>query len=257
MIGHNSGHALEIMLRITQYAHAPDPAAPLPDDLLADLSSLVGCDQVWVSGQDTPRWEWFADQAHPGPPVDTDDLLAGYTLHYWSSTCSYPDRTGDVESVTRTSDFLSDREYHRTGMYVDYTGPLGVEHEMMVCLPAGGPGRTLRVLLIRGRGRDFTEHDRAVLTLLRPHLNAAFVAGERLRDGGDGLTSRQREVLGHVSAGLTNRQIARRLGISERTVEKHVEGIFARMGVASRTAAAVRHESEPPGRTLVSSGARS
>ncbi len=57
------------------------------------------------------------------------------------------------------------------------------------------------------------------------------------------LTARQIEVLGLVCAGCTNRQIARRCGISERTVEKHLEAIFERLGVSSRTSAALRRES--------------
>jgi hypothetical protein len=38
----------------------------------------------------------------------------------------------------------------------------------MLCLP-GGPGRTMRLILFRGPGPDFSERDRALLTLLRPH----------------------------------------------------------------------------------------
>jgi DNA-binding CsgD family transcriptional regulator len=43
-----------------------------------------------------------------------------------------------------------------------------------------------------------------------------------------------------VSAGHTNAQIARRLGISEGTVRTHLENIYGRLGVSSRTAAVTR-----------------
>jgi DNA-binding NarL/FixJ family response regulator len=59
------------------------------------------------------------------------------------------------------------------------------------------------------------------------------------------LTSREREVLGLVRDGLANKQIARRLGISERTVKAHLTSVFATIGVADRTAAALwaeRHQ---------------
>jgi DNA-binding NarL/FixJ family response regulator len=59
-----------------------------------------------------------------------------------------------------------------------------------------------------------------------------------------GLTDREREVLRHAAAGLTNRQIGHRLEISERTVQAHLSHIFDKLDVASRTEAvtvALRH----------------
>lgn len=64
---------------------------------------------------------------------------------------------------------------------------------------------------------------------------AAGLAGPR----GDGeLSAREGQVLGLVAAGRTNREIAGVLSISERTVARHLSNIFAKIGVASRTAAA-------------------
>jgi DNA-binding NarL/FixJ family response regulator len=53
------------------------------------------------------------------------------------------------------------------------------------------------------------------------------------------LTPREVEVLKTVVAGKTNQEIGLTLGISEKTVEKHLEGIFTKLGVASRVEAAV------------------
>jgi DNA-binding NarL/FixJ family response regulator len=53
------------------------------------------------------------------------------------------------------------------------------------------------------------------------------------------LTRREAEVLGLVRSGLANKQIARRLGISERTVKAHLTSVFQRIGVADRTQAAL------------------
>jgi DNA-binding NarL/FixJ family response regulator len=53
------------------------------------------------------------------------------------------------------------------------------------------------------------------------------------------LTPREREVLGLVRQGLANKQIARRLGISERTVKAHLTSTFQRIGVVDRTQAAL------------------
>jgi LuxR family transcriptional regulator, maltose regulon positive regulatory protein len=61
--------------------------------------------------------------------------------------------------------------------------------------------------------------------------------------GGDGsrlprITAREREVLGHLAEGLTNRQIATRLVVSEHTVHRHVTNILRKLDLPSRTAAA-------------------
>jgi DNA-binding NarL/FixJ family response regulator len=53
------------------------------------------------------------------------------------------------------------------------------------------------------------------------------------------LTNRETEVLGLVREGLANKQIARRLDISERTVKAHLTSAFARIGVVDRTQAAL------------------
>jgi NarL family two-component system response regulator LiaR len=53
------------------------------------------------------------------------------------------------------------------------------------------------------------------------------------------LTPREREVLQLVVEGFANKQIARRLGIAEKTVKTHVSSILQKLGVADRTAAAV------------------
>ena len=53
------------------------------------------------------------------------------------------------------------------------------------------------------------------------------------------LTAREREVLRHVARGLTNKAIARELGLSPGTVKVHVERLLAKLGVTDRTQAAV------------------
>jgi DNA-binding NarL/FixJ family response regulator len=53
------------------------------------------------------------------------------------------------------------------------------------------------------------------------------------------LSRREHEVLGLVADGLTNRAVASRLGITERTVREHLARIFLKLRVESRVAAAV------------------
>ncbi len=63
------------------------------------------------------------------------------------------------------------------------------------------------------------------------------------------LTDREKEVLGLVGKGLANKEIAYRLGITERTARTHVSNILGKLGLASRTQAAlwaVEHKLIPP-----------
>jgi DNA-binding NarL/FixJ family response regulator len=74
---------------------------------------------------------------------------------------------------------------------------------------------------------------------ITPRAAAALLAHRRERPGSVDLTKREREVLVLVVEGLANKQIARRLGISEKTVKGHLTNLFQRIGVADRTQAAL------------------
>lgn len=66
-------------------------------------------------------------------------------------------------------------------------------------------------------------------------LDTPVEGGAPLR--GRGLSPRERQVLRLVARGKTNKAIARELGVSERTVDRHVSNIFTKVGVSSRAAA--------------------
>ncbi len=86
---------------------------------------------------------------------------------------------------------------------------------------------------------------RALTTALRAPKSAA-----------DSLTPREREVLALIAGGGTNRQIGRHLGVAERTARTHVSNILAKLGLASRTQAALWavREGLAPARTERSAG---
>ena len=234
---------LRALLGIVTDDRADLPEAGLPVSLLSDLISVIRCDVTAFFGLDSDRQAyWFGQDV---PDKDMSDAM-GFWAHYWDCPFfSYPDRSGDLRSVTKISDFYSARQWHSTGIYCDHLRAQEVEHELQLCLPArpgphAGPGRTIRLAFFRGHGRDFSERDRGLLELLRPHLHQAYLDAERRRHPAPRLTLRQWELLRLVAAGHTNAQIARRLGVSEGTVRIHLQNIYARLHVSSRTAAVTR-----------------
>jgi DNA-binding NarL/FixJ family response regulator len=73
-----------------------------------------------------------------------------------------------------------------------------------------------------------------------PLLRSAGSPGAGSPRGGPGaLTSREREVLAELAQGRSNREIARALHVSEKTVKTHVSSVLAKLGVQDRTQAAL------------------
>jgi DNA-binding CsgD family transcriptional regulator len=227
------------------------PAQGLPPSLLSDLMDQIRCDAMLFHGFDSGRQGyWFAqefpDESQEPDPAVAQALDQAHWLHYWDSlACSYPDRTGDLRSVVKMADFYSAWQWQSSGMCADVYRPQGIKHELQLCLPeppgpSRGPGRTVRLYFFRLSGPDFSERDRALLTLIRPHLHQAYLDAERRRASVARLTPRQTDLLRLVADGHTNVQIGRRLGLSEGTVRTHLENIYGRLQVSSRTAAVLR-----------------
>lgn len=79
--------------------------------------------------------------------------------------------------------------------------------------------------------------DPAIVRLVRDRLRRAPAGDPRLAS----LIPREREVLGLIADGLTNRQIGDQLTLSEKTIKNYVSGLLAKLGLQSRTQAAVLH----------------
>ncbi len=152
----------------------------------------------------------------------------------------------------RVSDLMSTGAFRRSPLYNEYYRAIGIDHVMAV--PIHVDQRFLVSFVLNRSGRDFGDRERALLEVLRPHLANLYrlgVAADRAREAPAHadpaaqlaalpLTPREREVLDWVAAGKTNRDVAVILGARPRTVEKHLERIYEKLGVETRTAAVMR-----------------
>jgi DNA-binding CsgD family transcriptional regulator len=167
----------------------------------------------------------------------------------------------------RISDSLSRREFRASALYADYYAKVGLDHAL--ALPLHVDARLLVSFVFNRKHRDFSDRERKLLDLVRPHLGTLYRQSYRLEqaqralaasgdptplttsDGVDSLTPREREVLAWVAAGKSNAQIAAILGTMPRTVAKHLERVFEKLGVESRTAAAMRALAARPATTRI------
>lgn len=177
--------------------------------------------------------------------------------HYFFAHPLVLEHGRNVQAETRRiSDLMSGSAFRRTPLYADYYRPIGISH--VVAVPVHVDQRFLVSFVLQRGGRPFSDHERDLLEVLRPHLVNLYrigIALDRARENAGPvpaedadpawvaalpLTPREREVLQWVAAGKSNRDIAEILGASPRTVEKHLEHVFDKLGVETRTAAAMR-----------------
>jgi DNA-binding CsgD family transcriptional regulator len=197
--------------------------------------------------------EWLTRQS-----IEIFDRLANPLIAHYL-------QTGDGQSV-RLSDFISRRRLHKLTLYDELYRHTGTEHQIAFVLPSP-PGEIVGIALNRQR-RDFTGEEAAMLDLLRAPLRACYerlVEREQLvsllstyehdqigeRASELGLSERQAEIMRGVIRGASNAQVGMSLGISRRTVEKHLQNIYTQLDVTSRTQAIARVRASAGARTAL------
>lgn len=121
-------------------------------------------------------------------------------------------------------------------------------HRVLVLTSATDPSRAREAVRAGAAGVLYKDIDpdalvRAIRAVHDGHLLLAPEAAAAVADDGsrlrDPLTRREREVLGLIAEGRSNREIARSLRVSEKTVKAHVSSVLSKLGVQDRTQAAV------------------
>jgi DNA-binding CsgD family transcriptional regulator len=149
--------------------------------------------------------------------------------------------TGQIESMTPRANALLTKYFDRRAPRRDVLPDLlqrWIEEQQMRLTDSSDVPPLLEPLALQHNGsrlsvRLFRDSNQILLLLEESSPPAQ-------RIDGFGLTRRESEVLAWVGRGKTNRDISAILGMSPRTVQKHVEHIFQKLGVETRTAAATK-----------------
>ncbi len=228
--------------------------------LLAALARAVPSDWVSLNDIGPDPAELFVVVE---PRMTPEEFEIFGRLSHQNPLVAHYARTGDGRPY-RISDVVDPVEFHRTELYREFYEPRGIEYQIAFTLPAPR-NRLLGVALSRRRA-DFSDAERALLDRARPFLiegyrNAITHSGVPVRPTpaealppsahGLGLTPREYEVLSETAAGRSAVAVGELLGLSPRTVHKHLERAYRKVGVRGRLAAtaAMRQLDEQPDHT--------
>lgn len=213
---------------------------PFPSTVLSGLARLIPSD-VFVGYQEADFGAGFrvveeVDVVGEDGPA-TAESLADVFCEYGRQNPLHGSVHARDERVLRLSDQFTGRQRPKLEFDALVWRPLGIRDALRMWLPA--EGTHVRSIYLERSGKNYNTRDITLLSLLRPHLiririNADF----RRRAGGHrGLTPREAEVLGWIAHGKRNAEIAQLLFVSPNTVRKHIENIFEKLDVRTRTAA--------------------
>ena len=181
------------------------------------------------------------------PSAISDEERAAFDRHFGEHPLVQYHAVARGAFAHRISDSLSQPRFRATALYNDYYRRVGLSHAL--ALPIRMDGRELVSFVLNRQGHDFSDRELALLDTLRRPLALAWerLCAERRTPAMAtevvaryALTPREAEVLSWVAHGKTDRDVAALLRCSPRTVHKHLQRVYAKLGVETRTAAGMR-----------------
>ena len=223
-----------------------DQPSESADLVLPGLTDLVGCDVVTYNeiGVEPGQLGYYAD--YPSGCLDPASITV-FEAHLHEHPLFVHYRATGTDEPAKISDLLTRQRFHRLGIYSEFFRHIPVEDQIAFTLPSAGDDRIVAIALNRSR-EDFTDTDREVLSAIAGPLSNALRrarsrgrAHQAMATAGPGgladLTDRELQVLRLAAEGRTNQAIARAIDVSPRTIAKHLEHIYRKLGVTNRAAA--------------------
>jgi DNA-binding CsgD family transcriptional regulator len=204
---------------------------------VASLSRLIGSELTTLSVCDLDSNHRSVVSDAPGAISPRELEVFDRYFHAHPLVRAHGRKPGAV--TKRISDLVAARAFEETPLYNDYYRPIGIRHTM--ALPIHVDQRLLVSFVFNRAASAFGDRELQLAEAVRPHLTNLYrLGGAAATAAAAVLTAREREVLEWVAAGKTNRDIASILGARPRTVDKHLERIYEKLGVETRTAAVRR-----------------
>ena len=208
----------------------------LVDRLLPVLRRAVPADTVlWLASHRRHPAAW---RAEPAGAVSAEQaaLLAAHADDPLLAAAWQGSGT-----ATRRSDLHTDHEFHRLPLFPALFAPLGARRQLAMAVR---PDEERRIVVLFNRASpDFSRHDVSVAEAVRHRIGRALAPFGAPGPRREKVSPREADVLDLLCRGMTDRQIATRLGISPRTVDKHLEHAYVKLGVRCRVQAATRWQS--------------
>lgn len=211
------------------------------------LARLVPADLVAWNDVDLDTWRSDVRSFTAGLRPDqeaVDRLLETVGDNPMVMSYVRPDRVHDV-APRRLSDVIGDNELHRTRAYKAVYKPLGGDRQATV-LSSRTTDQHGRVWGFNRTAADFTDTEMHLLRSIQPFLaiidHLMDTPGPPLASAASawGLTDRETEIVSLMARGLTAGAIASLCGISSRTVQKHLEHAYAKLGCHDKVTAVLR-----------------
>jgi DNA-binding NarL/FixJ family response regulator len=235
-----SSDDLRRVLRVLEAAERPRSVAGFSEATVDALQTEFGYRGVafFVTGPLGERMQ-PTDAAVRGMPADHAEAWQEYWGQFepFSSHAAVALQrrygTADLEQIHARLGAM-ERRY-----VTDFLRPAGIEAQLAFHLDTGLRA-TAQGSIARGDGARFGPVNHARLRVLRPHL--ANLLRQRLLDASPpantwGLTERESQVLDLLVTGIRDRDIAEELGVSTRTVSKHLQAVYRKLSVSTRAAA--------------------